>query len=292
MINSLFLQGYLQGDWDGNDDGSNLFWYTLGSPRNPCYPQYYFVAHFQQKQGMENNSSSFSLTDYVKIGQIWNRDRLQIEVYEFLPMGRDAEQVNWSEPAHYSSSYVVPGSFYSSPYEEISPDVSNPHPSPLIFRPGSSALQQIADQYGDPRIVNVRDTAALVGYDLDDTWAKPGGLVVLTLYWQAAEVVNLPYKIFVHLESDGSQDRSAQLWAAADDFPACGTQPTQSWQVGQTVGDRHVLRLPDDIPPGDYSVRVGLYEPQTGLRMDLLDSLGNPQGTSFDLTEVTVHPAN
>jgi 4-amino-4-deoxy-L-arabinose transferase-like glycosyltransferase len=290
MINSLFLQGYLQGDWDSNDDGSNLFWYTLGSPRNACYPQYYFVAHFQQKEGMENNSTSFSPADYVKIGQIWNRDRLQIEVYEFMPMGPDTEQVIWSEPVHYASSYVVPNKFYSSPYEETSPEILNPLPSPLIFRPGPSVLQQIADQYGDPRIVNVRDTVALVGYDLDDTWARPGGFVVLTLYWQAAEMVNLPYKIFVHLESDSLQGDAANLWAAADDFPACGTQSTQSWQVGQTVVDRHMLRLPDDVPSGDYSLRVGLYEPQTGLRMDLLDELGNPQGTSLELTTLTVEP--
>jgi hypothetical protein len=35
-------------------------------------------------------------------------------------------------------------------------------------------------------------------------------------------------------------------------------------------------------------VRVGLYEPQTGLRLDRLDALGNPQGVSFDLVQVTV----
>jgi len=292
MINSLFLQGSLQGDWDSNDDGSNLFWYTLGSPRNPCYPQYFFVAHFQQKEGMENNSTSFSPADYVKIGQIWNRDRLQIEVYEFMPMGSDVEQVTWPEPARYSSDYVVPDKFYSSPYEETLPEISNNLPSPLVFRPGPSALQRVADEYNDPRIVNVRDTAVLVGYDLDDTWAKPGGLVVLTLYWQAAEVVNLPYKIFVHLENDSSQDDAVNLWAAADDFPACGTEPTQGWQVGQTVVDRHIVRLPGEVPPGEYLLRVGLYEPQTGLRMDFLDSLGNPQGTSFDLTRVIVRPTN
>jgi hypothetical protein len=289
MINDLFLRGDLQGDWDSNDDSSNLFWYTLGSPRNLCYPRYYFLAQFKQKQGGDN-SPDFSLADYVQIGQVWNDDRLQIEVYEFLPMHGDNEKVIWTEPARYSS-YFAPDSFYYFPYEETLPNISESLSARPIFRPNPVALQQIADQYGDPRIVDVRDTVALVGYDLDDSWSRPGGSVVLTLYWQAVEVVNLPYKIFVHLESNGSQGGSTQLWAAADDFPACGTQPTQSWQVGQTVVDRHVLRLPDEMSPGDYSVRVGLYEPQTGLRMDLLDSLGNPHGTSFDLTEVTVRLA-
>jgi len=64
----------------------------------------------------------------------------------------------------------------------------------------------------------------------------------------------------------------------------------QRWRVGQIITDRHVVRLPADIPPGSYSLRVGLYEPETRLRMDLLDPLGNPQGTDFGLTAVTVRP--
>jgi hypothetical protein len=37
-------------------------------------------------------------------------------------------------------------------------------------------------------------------------------------------------------------------------------------------------------------LRIGLYEPKTGLRMDLLDELSNPQGISFDLARIIVHP--
>jgi hypothetical protein len=292
MINNLYLQERLQGDWDSNDRGSNLFWYTLGSSRNPCYPRYYFLAEFQQKEDAGQELPNFSLSDYVQIGQVWNRDRPQIEVYEFAPMGRDNEIVIWPEPVHYTS-FVLPQDFRSFPYEEISsPAISNPLPNPPTFRPSLSALEQIADQYSDPRIVNVRDKVALMGYDLDGTWAKPGGAIVLTLYWQAVEVVNLPYKTFVHLVSDGGQGSEARLWAQADDYPACGTQSTQYWQVGQTIVDRHLVRLEADMPPGDYALRVGLYEPQSDLRMDLLDALDNPQGTSFVLAHVTVQSAN
>jgi hypothetical protein len=292
MINNLYLQGRLQGDWDSNDRGSNLFWYTLGSPRNPCYPRYYFLTEFQQNEEAGQELPNFSLSDYVQIGQVWNHDRLQIEVYEFAPMGRDDRMVIWPEPARYTS-FVLPTDFSSLPYEEISsPAISNPLIDPPTFRPGSSALQHIANQYNDPRIVGVRDKVALIGYDLDDMWARPGGVVVLTLYWQAVDVVNLPYKTFVHLVSDGGEGSEPKLWAQSDDYPACGTDSTQHWQVGQAVVDRHVIRLPADMPPGGYLLQVGLYEPQTGLRMDFLDALGNPQGTSFVLTGVTVRPAN
>jgi hypothetical protein len=288
MVRHLYAQGDLQGAWDSNDEGTNLFWYTLGAQRNPCYPRYYFLTQFQQRQEA-GDLASFNQTDYVQIGQIWNRDRLQIEIYEFAPLGRDdAVPTTWAEPARYTS-FVVPDDFHSSD-EETMPDISNLLPSPPVFRPNPSALTQIADQYGDPRIVNVRDTVTLLGYDLDDTWAEPGGLVVLTLYWQATEVVNLPYKVFTHLVSDEAATGSSQLWAQADDFPACGTRPTYRWPVNETITDRHVLRLPADIPPGEYVLRIGLYEPKTGLRMDLLDELSNPQGISFDLIRVIVHP--
>lgn len=293
MINDLYLQDRLQGDWDSNDRGSNLFWYTLGSPRNPCYPRYYFLAEFQQQEGSRKELPNFSLSDYVQIGQVWNRDRPQIEVYEFAPMGRDNEMSIWPEPIHYAS-FIRPVDFSSFPYEEtLPPDISNSLPEPPTFRPGPSVLEQIADRYSDPRIVNVRDKVALMGYDLDGTsWATPGGAIVLTLYWRAVEVVNLPYKTFVHLVSDEGQESEAELWAQSDDYPACGTQSTQRWQAGQIIIDRHLVRLPADVPPGEYLLRVGLYEPQTGLRMDLLDSLGNPQGTSFAPTRVTVHSVN
>jgi 4-amino-4-deoxy-L-arabinose transferase-like glycosyltransferase len=291
MINHLYADGTLQGDWNSNDDGSNLFWYTLGWPRNPCYPRYYFLARFEQRDTAREDPPDITLDNYNRIGQIWNRSRLQIDVYEFAPVGGADKPTVWSEPSRYSS-FVIPGQFRSDPYEEAWPDISNPLTTPSVFRPGPAALEQVADHYGDPRIVNVRDKVALVGYDLDDNWAKPEGLIVLTLYWQALEPVNLPYKVFAHLESPSAQDSESRLWAQADDFPACGTRPTQHWRVGQVVIDRHIIRLPAEISAGDYMLRVGLYESETGLRMDLLDSLGNPQGTSAELVPVAVRIAN
>lgn len=289
MINQLYLEGTLQGDWDSNDYSSNLFWYTLGFPRNPCYPRYYFRTQFHQKEGAGDSLPKFSLTRYVHVGQVRNRNRLQIDVYEFAPQDTGVEITVWPEPARYGT-YVKPEDFRAVPYATTVPRIPISLTSPFVFRPGPSALQVIADHYGDPRILNVRDEVAVVGYDLDDTWAVAGGVVVVTLYWQATEVVNLPYKVFVHLEGESVQDSGPMLWSQADDFPACGTRPTQGWQVDQIVADRHVVDLPAAIPEGDYVLRVGLYEPGTLQRMDLLDSLGNPQGTDFDLSAVTVRP--
>jgi hypothetical protein len=283
MINSLYAQNKLQGDWNSNDDGSNLFWYTLGSPRNPCYPRYYFLTQFVQNEDAAADAPPPDLTDYTAIGQIWNNDRLQMEVYEFAPAQPPPAEATWREPAHYSV-VIVPADFRTLPYAEVTPVISTPLPDSPRFRLSPPALQQIAATYGDPRIEEVRDTVALVGYDLDDRQARPGGLIMLTLYWRAETAMNLSYKIFAHLEGE-----MASLRAQSDEFPACGARLTQHWPVGEIIADRHLLRLPADIPSSDaYTVRVGLYEPQTGLRLDRLDALDNPQGVSFDLVQITV----
>jgi len=282
MIQQRFLDGTLQGDWDSNDDGTNLFWYTLGWPRNPCYPRYYFATQFEQKEREHGVAQpSFKLDYYAHIGQIRNRDRLQIDVYEFAPLRKQTRPAIWSEPENYTS-FVTPADFHTLPYTEPALTISTPLASPAVFRPAPEALQRIADYYGDARVLGVHDKVALLGYDLDTQWARPGGVLLLTLYWQAMDVVNLPYKVFVHLDDEVT----ARTLAQADDFPACGTRPTQTWRTDQIVADRHIIELPADLPAGSYPLRVGLYEPQTQQRMDLLDVANNPQGTFLTVATV------
>ena len=289
MIHQLYLDGSLQGDWDSNDQSSNLFWYTLGAPRQACYPRYYFDAQFQQKEGARADSFDRIRSNYRLIGQVWNQERRQIDVYELAPRGGGAQPARWLEPGTYADLTTV-ADFQALPYQENQLSISHPLPEPAIFRPSPAALQQIASAYADSRILNVTDTVALVGYDLAGSRAGPGGMLMLTLYWQATQAVNLPYKVFVHLESDVPEQGTARVWAQADDFPACGTQATPKWQPGETVADRHLIWLPAGMPAADYVVRVGVYEARTGLRMDLLDSAGAAQDTSLVLARASLKP--
>ncbi len=284
MVNQLFAQKTLQGDWSSNDSGSNLFWYTLGAPLNPCYPRYYFLTQFEQKDSNSNDTFVLPLADYEKIGEVWNRERLQIEVYEFAPLVPPHEITIWAEPTRYAT-LITPGDFYTWPYVAPAPTITHQLPTPTTFQPAPAALQQIAVSYGDPRIEQVVDKIELVGYDIDDSRAKPAGLIVITLYWRTVEPIKLPYKVFTHLETTGE---AAQLVAQADDFPNCGTAPTPRWQVGEIIPDRHVIKLPADLSFDEYTIRIGLYEPQTNLRLDWLDALENPQGVSFDLVRLNL----
>jgi hypothetical protein len=51
--------------------------------------------------------------------------------------------------------------------------------------------------------------------------------------------------------------------AQADGPPAGGAQPSSGWVAGEIVIDPRTLALPADLPPGDYRIRVGFYDPAT-----------------------------
>ncbi|MGC9468642.1 MAG: ArnT family glycosyltransferase [Anaerolineae bacterium] len=47
--------------------------------------------------------------------------------------------------------------------------------------------------------------------------------------------------------------------------------PAQFWRPGDLVMQRHPLHLPEDLGPGSYTLRVGLYDPETLERYPLVD---------------------
>jgi hypothetical protein len=129
--------------------------------------------------------------------------------------------------------------------------------------------------------INFGGEIKLVGYNLDTHRAYPGGRILLTLYWQALTSPEESYKIFVHLDSE-------HKYAQADSIPVCARYPTDTWRPGQIIADQHALHLSPDTPTGQIPLVIGLYLPDDGRRLDILDAAGNPAGVSFTLTEVEI----
>jgi hypothetical protein len=50
------------------------------------------------------------------------------------------------------------------------------------------------------------------------------------------------------------------LVAQRDSEPGGNIVPTNIWKPGETVIDRHALVIPADLPSGDYSLIIGLYD--------------------------------
>ena len=101
------------------------------------------------------------------------------------------------------------------------------------------------------------EVAELIGFDATPM-AKPGQPFEVKLIWKAIvgrDGTSTPYKVFVHLlNAEGNQ-------VAGDDAaPAQWQRPTTGWVSGEYIADAHVLTLSADVPAGQYTLQVGLYE--------------------------------
>lgn len=120
----------------------------------------------------------------------------------------------------------------------------------------------------------------LLGYNVETAVASPGTTVPITLYWQATDTPTQAYTVFVQLLNENRQ------WVSgADAPPAANFYPTSLWQSGDLIDDRHHLPIPSDLPPGTYTILVGLYDPLSGARVARLDSPAD--FAEFPLTIVT-----
>ncbi len=123
----------------------------------------------------------------------------------------------------------------------------------------------------------------LQGYSIWPGQAEDQSLLYVTIVWQTREPVGQDYKVFVHLvDSDG------KLVAQRDSEPLNGLRPTTSWAKDEEIADRLGLWLPPDLPPGEYQILVGMYNPETLERLSVLDEAGKVTGDSIPLGSVTI----
>jgi hypothetical protein len=82
-----------------------------------------------------------------------------------------------------------------------------------------------------------------------------GGVLAVTLYWQTEAVLTNDYHVALFL-ADNNDNIVAQ---GMDGAPQGGFAPTTSWPLNTLMQDNRALRLPEDLPPGDYELWVRLY---------------------------------
>ncbi len=95
----------------------------------------------------------------------------------------------------------------------------------------------------------------LVGFSATPATVKPGESVEISLYYQALQVMDRDWQIFVH--ADGPQGGSKRIHA--DHYPVDGLYPTTEWQPGEIVRDTFKLNVPADYPFDYVTVWNGWY---------------------------------
>jgi len=105
------------------------------------------------------------------------------------------------------------------------------------------------------------DRFALLGAELEEDTVLPGGELRLITYWEVLAADPAPVVAFVHLTSDG-QD----IWGQYDglDVRPAGLQP------GDRFAQVHSVLVKPETPPGLYHVQLGLYGPDTLLRLPVV----------------------
>lgn len=121
-----------------------------------------------------------------------------------------------------------------------------------IFGSAEADTQPVTEQNGWFR---------LAGYGLTQQ-TEQGGEIVLALQWESLQAVDTDYQVFVHLLNEAGEKIMQR-----DGQPVQWLRPTSVWQPGDQIIDRYGFLVPADLPPGNYTIIVGLYDPVTGQRL-------------------------
>jgi hypothetical protein len=139
----------------------------------------------------------------------------------------------------------------------------------------------------DPEVQTSADfdqQVSLDGYSL--TWQmgddlEEGRALALLLHWRALEPLPYDYTVFVHL-----RDAAGNNVAQSDHQPLAPVYPTTLWPVGETIREHSSIIIPDQVPPGTYTLWVGLYRLDT---LERLPVIGDTSGeNAVLLSQVTI----
>lgn len=108
------------------------------------------------------------------------------------------------------------------------------------------------------------DQGIWLSYRPVDARMGAGQFLMVDLSWRVEDAPREPFSVFVHL-----LDAQGELRAQHDSAPQNGHKPFSSLAPLQSVPDCRALFLPRDIPPGEYAVRVGVYDTRSGERLRL-----------------------
>lgn len=124
-------------------------------------------------------------------------------------------------------------------------------------------------EFFEPR-ATFGDVFELVGWAAAPPELRAGEEMTLTLVWRARQKPPTRFTAFAHLE-----DANGGVIAQDDHEPQRGAYPTTLWAQDEMVRDTFQLKIPANLKPGPYSLRVGWYD------SDSQDRLSNNDGADF-----------
>ena len=234
-LGALAEWGYLGEGFASNERSRHLHnWYLDAVDRENMLDtaQFAFIArHLQQPlPGFDRERVE---REFIKIGDVRVRGEARIDLYAREPL-----------PVPY---LTLDAELFSNAFDRAQ---SLDAPAPPAQTTGPVAL-------GDQLTLQ----SARV---LNDALA-PGDVLHVELDWLPRLPLPHDYKLFFHVVPADEPNSPPQLqW---DGYPGLNTQRTTAWPVGEIFTDHVLLRVPSDFVAGEYVLRAGLYDPETGVRV-------------------------
>lgn len=234
-------------------DGLRLLGYSqdrsAGAPGDPLL----LTLFWEKPQGSEGQANTVALS-------LRDDDGAVRETWQIAPVRQDYAPGEWQPGERLRGQHLMrlPAALESGNYQFWLQDV------PL----GRVQIEAPQRTFEEPAYERAVDEAfgqqvRLVGYSVSPAPAA-GEPLDVTLVWQALQEMETSYRVFVHLIDEGGA-----ILAQSDAEPAQWARPTTGWVRDEYVIDTHVLSLPAQLPEGELRLRVGLFDAETGQRLQV-----------------------
>lgn len=274
-VKALYDEGTLSGSYLTNVKPHVANWYLQNADlcsRNHRY--YFFAEDNNQYRRAEYEALRQQLQQtYRHWGTVLVKDHPRLEIYdrgEVQP--GDVMQSQIALPLYFSARHfdAEASGVTFPPHFDIAEPIVSAQVSPLLKESTS---------------VRFGSSIQLLGYAVSSTEVEAGESVSVTLYWQTDEVLEQNYTVFNQLLDPELNHKVGQL----DGQPGCEGRPTKAWKPDTVVVDRYRIPIFDDASVGKYSLIVGIYDAESGERLQVTDQFGQIRGDSLALAQIQIH---
>jgi 4-amino-4-deoxy-L-arabinose transferase-like glycosyltransferase len=142
-----------------------------------------------------------------------------------------------------------------------------PAPYPLYVKYNVEGMENT------PILANFDNNIQLRGAEVTHLSPKK---IQVDLYWSQDALTQESAIVFVHVVNPG--EGNGELIGQSDSIPSEGNWPSQWWQPGLIIHDRHIIELEEEFDQSRQQIRVGLYEASTLEPLHLLNGEDLPIG--------------
>ncbi len=224
--------------------------------------------------------------DYALSLHMQGRGGSEVTHLDTWPGGGNGPTSQWVSGAIYADSYLLPISARAATPTDLSLALYFWDDDPYTALPMAAAAGQPVRSVilAAGRLVPSRTVERPPQYTDGSTFehgiellgyeATTDSGLHLKLYWRLNARVRVPgnFTVFLHL----TNGQGNMVSAPADGPPLAGDWPTMDWVPGQTVVDTRLVPLPAQLPPGQYDLQLGFYDPVSGARLAAYKPDGTP----------------